>query len=140
MMQLNPYLSFDGNTEEAFNFYKSVFGGEFAFVMRYKDVPADVPMPNKNPADDNRIMHVSLPVGQSMLMASDAPSHLKLNQGNNLQISISVDSKEDADRIFSGLSAGGSVMMPMSDAFWGDYFGMFTDKFGVHWMISYRKA
>ena len=138
-MQLNPYLSFDGNTEEAFNFYKSVFGGEFAFVMRYKDVPADVPMPDKNPADDNRIMHVSLPVGQSMLMASDAPSHLKLNQGNNLQISISVDSKEDADRIFSGLSSGGSVMMPMSDAFWGDYFGMATDQFGINWMISFNE-
>jgi PhnB protein len=139
-MVLNPYLTFDGNTEEVFNFYKSVFGGDFAFVMKYKDVPADVPQPNKNPADDNRIMHIALPIGQSVLMASDAPGHVKLNQGNNVQISITVDSKEDADRIFSGLSAGGSVMMPMSDAFWGDYFGMFTDKYGIHWMISYRKA
>ncbi len=137
MPTLNPYVCFDGATEEAFNFYKSVFGGEFAMVMKYKDVPSDVP---KNEADDNRIMHIALKVGDNVLMGSDSPGHAKMNYGNNFNISVSVESKEEADRVFNGLAAGAKhIMMPMADAFWGSYFGMFTDKYGVQWMISYDK-
>lgn len=135
---INPYLCFDGITEEVFNFYKSVFGGEFAMVMKFKDVPSDVPMPDASEADANRIMHISYPIGGNVLMGSDSPGHIKMNYGNNFNISVSVESKEEADRVFNGLSAGAKhIMMPMADAFWGSYFGMFTDKYGVQWMISY---
>ncbi len=134
-MKLNPYLNFDGNAEEAFRFYQSVFGGEL-FVQRMDSVPGmEIPDSEKN-----RAMHVSLPIGKGQhLMASDClPSqgHV-LNMGNNNYISVSPDSREEADRIFNGLSAGGKVEMPMEDMFWGDYFGSFTDKFGVCWMINF---
>ena len=136
MPSLNPYLNFNGNTEEAFNFYKSVFGGEFAVVSRFKDIPAEF----KGPAhEDNKIMHISLPVtGGNLIMGSDVPESMhKVTMGNNVQISISPSSKEEADKLFNGLSAGGNVMMPMADAFWGAYFGMFTDRFGINWMINW---
>lgn len=134
-MKLNPYLNFDGNAEEAFRFYQSVFGGEL-FVQKMDSVPGmEIPENEKN-----RTMHVSLPIGNGQnLMASDClPSqgHV-LKVGNNNYISISPDSREEADRIFNGLSAGGKVEMPMEDMFWGDYFGSFTDKFGVCWMINF---
>jgi len=136
MPALNPYLHFNGNAEEAFNFYKSVFGGEFATVMRFKDVPAEY----KSPAhEDNKIMHMALPIaGGSVLMGSDVPDAMgKVSIGTNFTISISASSKQEADKLFNGLSAGGNVVMPMSDAFWGSYFGMFNDKYGVGWMINF---
>jgi PhnB protein len=136
MAALNPYLHFSDNAEEAFNFYKSVFGGDFQMVMRFKDAPPEVRGPDQVA---NKIMHISLPIGKSsLLMGSDMPEHYgKVNPGNNQNISITADSKEEADKLFNGLSAGGNVTMPISDAFWGSYFGMFTDKFGVSWMISF---
>jgi len=143
MPAVNVYLNFNGNCEEAFNFYKSVFGGEFSYLGRFKDMPAQE---GAAPMDDdmaNRIMHVSLPVGkETTLMGSDTggewATHFK--QGNNFSISINADNKEEADKLFAGLSADGQVTMPLADVFWGDYFGMFTDKFGINWMISFNQA
>lgn len=134
-MKLNPYLNFDGNAEEAFKFYQTVFGGEL-FVQKMETVPGlEIPDNEKD-----RAMHVALPIGKDQhLMASDClPSqgHV-LNVGNNNYISISPDSREEADRIFNRLSAGGKIEMPMEDMFWGDYFGSFIDKFGICWMISF---
>ena len=134
-MQMNPYLNFNGNTEEAFSFYKSVFGGDFAIVMRFGDNPQCSEM---SETDKERIMHIALPVdGGGMLMGTDALESMgqRLNVGNNFYISLSPSTREDADRIFSGLSDGGKVEMPMADMFWG-YFGSFVDKFGVQWMLN----
>jgi PhnB protein len=137
MSQINPYLNFPGNTEEAFLFYKSVFGNEFAMLMRFKDVPGMEKLP---PADQEKIMHIALPLGNgAMLMATDALESMgqKLNQGNNFYISVSTDSREEADGLYHSLSAGGNIEQPIGDAFWGAYFGMFRDRFGVQWMISF---
>ena len=137
MPAINPYLNFNDKTEEAFNFYKSVFGGEFQMLMRFKDTPPEHRMSASN-KEDEKIMHVSLPVGNNMLMGSDTPeAYGKVTAGTNMSISISVDSEAEADRIFNGLSAGGQATMPLAKAFWGSYFGMLTDKFGVQWMVSY---
>lgn len=137
-MKVNVYLNFDGNAEQAFNFYKSVFGGEFTFKMKMGDAP-DSEKLAKDELD--RIMHISLPLGgDTVLMASDiVPSagHV-LKQGNTNYISIHPDSRQEADRLFEGLSKGGSVEMPMADQFWGDYFGSFVDKFGIYWMINHN--
>jgi PhnB protein len=136
MPALNPYLNFNNTTEDAFNFYKSVFGGEFAMVMRFKDIPAEF----KGPAhEDNKIMHISLPItGGGVLMGSDVPEQMgKVEPGNNIQLSLAPSSREEADKLFNGLSAGGKVTMPMADAFWGAYFGMCEDKFGIRWMINF---
>ena len=137
MATINPYLNFDGNTEEAFNFYKSVFGGEFMALMRWKDAPEA----DKLPAGDReKVMHVSLPIWKgNVLMATDACKSMgrTLTVCNNFYISISPESEEEADRLFNGLSAGGQVTMPLHKAFWGAYFGMFTDKFGIQWMVNY---
>lgn len=132
---MNPYLNFNGNAEEAFNLYKSVFGGDFATVMRFKDNPqcGDI-----SEADKMLIMHIALPIdGGGMLMASDAVESLgqNLKVGNNVYISLSPETREEADRLFAGLSEGGKVEMAMSDMFWG-YFGCFADKFGVKWMLN----
>ena len=137
MTKLNTYLNFAGNTEEAFNFYKSVFGGEFAAVIRFKDMPMEGVKLSE--ADENKIMHIGLPVGKEMLMATDALESMgfKLVQGNNSYIMIGVDSKDEADRIFNALSAGGKVEMAMADQPWGDYYGSFWDKFGIGWMVDY---
>jgi PhnB protein len=136
MATLNPYLNFDGNCEEVFNFYKSVFGGEFATVMRYKEMPAEFQMPE---SEAQKIMHMALPIGQgSMLMGSDTPASMGPTViGSNVSISITAASEAEATRLFNGLSAGGQVTMPLDKAFWGDYFGMLTDKFGVQWLVSY---
>jgi PhnB protein len=136
MTVLNPYLNFDGNCEEAFNFYKSVFGGEFVTVMRFKDVPAEYQMAA---SESEKIMHVALPVGQNtILMGSDTPAAMgPTTPGANFYISIGTESEAEATRLFNGLSAGGQVTMPLDKAFWGAYFGMLTDKFGVQWMVSY---
>lgn len=139
MIKVNPYLNYDGQAEEAFTFYKSVFGGQFSSVFRMKDAPhAD----KLSEEEKSRIMHISLPVSDSItLMASDISASFghTLTVGNNVQISVHPDSREEADRIFNGLSAGGKIEMPLEDAFWGDYFGSFVDKFGINWMVNFSK-
>jgi PhnB protein len=141
MATINPYLNFNGNTEEAFNFYKSVFGGEFAAVMRFGDAPPCDEMPVAE-TDKDKIMHIALPIGDgNLLMATDMLDSMgqTLIEGNNYSISINAESRAEADKLFSGLSTGGKVEMPLADAFWGDYFGMLQDKFGVRWMVSYNE-
>lgn len=137
MKNVNPYLNFKGNTEEAFNFYKSVFGGEFLSVNRFKDTPEA----DRVPAHEReKIMHISLPIGNgTVLMATDALESMghKIEVGNNFHISIDADTKQEADELFKKLSSGGTVMIPMDKMFWGSYFGMCTDKFGVQWMVSF---
>lgn len=138
MALINPHINFNGNAEEAFTFYKSVFGGAFAQVFRYKDIPnPEFPIPEN---DHDKIMHIALPIGNhNVLMANDVPEFLgKVNENENRsKISISAESKEEADKLFNGLSAGGTVEMPMADSFWGSYFGMFRDKYGIEWMVDY---
>ncbi|MBP6182696.1 VOC family protein [Flavobacterium sp.] len=140
MAQINPHILFKGNTEEAFNFYKSVFGGEYAMLMRMKDLPND---PN-NPIseiDANKIIHIALPIGKSnILMGSDVAEQFmnqELVTGNRYTISISAESKEEADKLFNGLSAGGQIEIPIADSHWDTYFGMFADKFGIQWMVDF---
>lgn len=141
MATVNIYLNFKGNCEEAFNFYKSVLGGDFSYAARYKDMPPSEQMPIPSEAE-NKIMHISLPISkETMLMGSDAVGSWGAGyvQGNNFAISINTNSKAEADRVFNELSSGGKVDMPMQDTFWGDYYGMFTDKFGIGWMVSYNE-
>ena len=138
MTTVNVYLTFQGNCEEAFNFYKSVFGGDFGYVGRFKDMP---PVDGKSaPAKDaEKIMHISLPVSkETILMGSDTSEGFgpPVTVGNNFSVSITTDSKDNADNFFKKLSAGGQVGMPMGETFWGSYFGMFTDKFGINWMVN----
>jgi PhnB protein len=137
-MKVHPYLNFAGNAEEAFLFYKSVFGGEYSAVVRFKDLPMEgVTIP---PADEDKIMHIGLPIGEDeMLMASDALESLgqQVVQGNNMYISVHPDSRGEADRIFNALSQGADVEMPIGDQVWGDYFGSLKDKFGVGWMVNH---
>ena len=135
-MIFNPYLNFDGNAEEAFKFYQSVFGGEI-FLQRMSEAPGTENLPDD---EKKRVMHVSIPVGNGQfLMASDCVPSMghKLTVGNNNYISVTPDSREETERLFKGLSAGGKVEMPLEDMFWGDYFGSFEDKFGVRWMLNY---
>lgn len=136
MAKLNSYLNFDGTCEEAFNFYKTVFGGEFTYFSRMGDMAAM----EASDEDRNLVMHVSLPIGSDILMGSDVPTSMKslFKSGNNNYISITPDTREEADRIFNELSAGGEVEMPMEEMFWGDYFGSFKDKYGIYWMINYN--
>jgi PhnB protein len=140
MATINPYLLFNGNCEEAFLFYQSVFGGEFPYVGKFSDMPADATGGGSiSEEDKNRIMHISLPIGKdSILMGSDSNSASgPVIFGGNISISINTESKEEADRLFNGLSAGGNPFMPMNQTFWGAYFGMFVDKFGIHWMVNF---
>jgi PhnB protein len=140
MATVNIYLNFNGNCEEAFNFYKSVMGGEFSYVGRFGEMPPQEGQPPLPPEMKNLIMHIGLPVSkETSLMGSDtggewAPSYI---QGNNFSVSINTDSKAEADKLFNGLSEGGNVTMPMDKTFWGAYFGMFTDKFGINWMVNF---
>lgn len=138
MALINPYLHYNGNAEEAFNFYKSVFGGEFAMIARFKDLEnPEQPFPEE---EANKVMHIALPIGKTnVLMGSDVPNVLgKVNeQENRTKISISAESKEEADHLFNGLSAGGNVEMPIADSPWGSYFGMFRDKYGIEWMVDF---
>jgi PhnB protein len=137
MANINPHINFNGNAEEAFNFYKSVFGGEFAKIMRFKDLAsAEFPVAEH---EENKIMHIALPIGKSILMANDVPEILgKTNENENRsKIVISAESKEEADKLFNGLSAGGQIEMPISDSPWGSYFGMFRDKYGIEWMVDF---
>ena len=138
MAQINPYLHFNGNAEEAFTFYKSVFGGEFAMVVRFKDLSGPESPFSENEA--NKIMHIALPIGNSsVLMGSDTPEFMGKHNENETRskISISAESKEEADKLFNGLSAGGNAEMPIADSPWGSYFGMFRDKYGIEWMVDF---
>jgi PhnB protein len=140
MTTINPYLIFNGNCEAAFLFYQSVFGGEFPYIGKFEDMPAGDNTPELSEEEGNRIMHVSLPIGQAVLMGSDSNSASgDVVFGGNVSISVNVESKDEADRIFNGLSVGGNAYMPMADTFWGAYFGMFTDKFGINWMVNFDK-
>ena len=137
MARINPHINFNGNAEEAFNFYKSVFGGEFAKIMRFKDLAsAEFPVADN---EENKIMHIALPIGKSILMANDVPEILgRTNENENRsKIVISAESKEEADKLFNGLSVGGQIEMPISDSPWGSYFGMFRDKYGIEWMVDF---
>ena len=137
MATINPYLNFAGNTEEVFNFYKSVFGGSFTTLQRFKDTPEAARVP---PGEKEKIMHVALPIGKgNVLMATDALESMghKLTVGNNISLSVETESKQEAERMVAGLSSGGKVLMPLGDTFWGAYFGMVQDKFGIQWMVSY---
>ena len=138
MTTINPYLIFNGTCEEAFLFYKSVFGGEFPYIGKFKDMPMEGG-PEISAEDANRVMHVSLPIGDgSILMGSDSNAASgEVKMGDNVSLSINTDSREEADKLFNGLSSGGTVKMPMEKTFWGAYFGMFVDKFGIHWMINF---
>ncbi|WP_214070488.1 VOC family protein [Mucilaginibacter sp. dw_454] len=136
MAQIDPYLNFLGNTEEAFNFYKSVFGGEFKALQRFKDTPHGDSM---SAEDKERIMHVALPIGKNVLMGTDALESAghTLNFGNNISIAVSPESIEEMHRIFNGLAAGGQIQQPLEKMFWGAWFGMLVDQFGVQWMLNY---
>lgn len=137
MTRASLYLNFAGTSEEALAFYRSVLGGEFLGIMRYRDMPG---APEMSSADAEKVMHMTLPVGENlMLHASDTLESRGQNlvAGNNFSIMLEPESKAEADRLFNQLSAGGVVEMPMQDMFWGDYYGAFTDRFGVHWMINY---
>lgn len=139
MATINPYLTFNGNCEEAFTFYKSVFGGEFPYIGRFKDMPPTEGMTVPE-SEGEKIMHVSLGIGKdSYLMGSDSSEafgHATII-GNNFSISINADSEEEADKLFNALANGGKITMPLGKTFWGSYFGMLVDKFGIAWMMSY---
>jgi PhnB protein len=137
MVQINPHINFNGNAEEAFTFYKSVFGGEFAKIMRFKDLASPEFPIAENEA--NKIMHIALPIGKNILMGNDVPEIMgKTNENENRsKIAISTESKEEADKLFNGLSAGGQIEIPIADSPWGSYFGMFRDKYGIEWMVDF---
>jgi PhnB protein len=141
MATVNVYLTFDGQCEAAFLFYQSVFGGSFTYMGKYNEMP---PMGDDcqplSEEDGNRVMHVTLPISkETCLMGSDivATWTTDFQKGNNYSVSINTESKAEANRLFEGLSAGGHIKMPLEDTFWGAYFGMFTDKFGIHWMVNF---
>ncbi|WP_348798425.1 VOC family protein [Flavobacterium adhaerens] len=137
MAKINPHINFNGNAEEAFTFYKSVFGGEFTKIVRFKDLPTiEFPL-SENEA--NKIMHIALPIGANVLMANDVPEILgRTNENENRsKISIQTESKEEASRLFNGLSVGGQIEMPIAESPWGSYFAMFRDKYGIEWMVNF---
>ena len=136
MPTISPYMIFEGNTEQAFNFYKGVFGGDFLNVQRFKDIPEGSNLP---PAEKEKLMHIALPIGKAnTLMAGDALESMGNGRpGTNFQLCVESDSKEEADKIYNGLSVGGKNTMPISDTSRGSYFGMLTDKFGIEWMVNY---
>jgi PhnB protein len=138
MASVNAYINFNGNCGQAFDFYKSVFGGGFQAKMKFADMPGTEAM---SAEEKNRVMHVALPIGKNtVLMGSDWPSHLgAMVRGNSFSVAIAAESQAEADSLFQGLSADGQVTMPMSDAPWGAYFGMFTDKFGIQWLVNFDK-
>jgi PhnB protein len=138
MAEINPHINFNGNAEEAFTFYKSVFGGEFARVVRFKDLA--IPGVSIAEKEENKIMHIALPIGKgSMLMANDVPEHMgRTNENENRsKIFITAESKEEADKLFNGLSAGGQIEGPIGESPWGSYFGYFRDKYGIEWMVEF---
>jgi PhnB protein len=137
MALINPHINFNGNAEEAFNFYRSVFGGEFVRILRLKDISGpEFPVAEK---DANKIMHIALPIGKNILIGNDIPESMgKVNENENRsKISVSAESREEAGKIFSGLSAGGTVEVPIDDSPWGSYFGMLRDKYGIEWIVDF---
>ncbi|MDI5886245.1 VOC family protein [Flavobacterium yafengii] len=141
MALINPYLNYNGNAEEAFVFYKSVFGGEFAKIIRLKDISSRN-LGTEFPIAENeaeKIMLIALPIGKNILMANDVPESMgRVNENENRsKISISAESREEADKLFNGLSVGGNIEVPISESPWGSYFGMFRDKFGIEWMVDF---
>lgn len=137
MASINPHINFNGNAEEAFNFYSAVFGSKFSKVIRFKDMANEDFQVAEHEAE--KIMHIALPIGKNFLMGNDVPEILgRTNENENRsKIVIAAESKEEADQLFNGLSAGGSVEMPIGDSPWGTYFGMFRDKYGIEWMIEF---
>lgn len=137
MLTINPYINFNGNAEEAFNFYKSVFGGEFAKIIRFKELESSEFPVSENEAD--KIMHIALPIGGNTLLANDVPESMgRVNENENRsKIAISAETKEEADKVFNGLSAGGTVEVPMDESPWGTYFAMFRDKYGIEWTVEF---
>jgi PhnB protein len=137
MATINPHINFNGNAEEAFTFYKSVFGGAFTKIIRFKDL--SIPEHSIAESEANKIMHIALPIGNSILMANDVPDFLgRVNENENRsKIFVTAESREEADKLFNGLSAGGTVEMPIGDSPWGSYFVMFRDKFGIEWMVEF---
>jgi len=141
MASVSTYLNFGRNTEEAFNFYKSIFKTEFAGngIMRFKDIPPSEKMPPLPDADKDLVMHISLPItGGHLLMGSDAPESLgfKVNQGNNVYLNLQPDTRKETERLFKALSEGGKVEQELQEMFWGDYYGSCRDRFGIHWMVA----
>ncbi len=137
MPLINIWMNFNGNAEEAFTFYQSVFGGEFAKIVRFKDISSpEFPVPEK---EAQKIMYIALPIGKNLLIANDVPEVLgRVNENENRsKISVSAESKEEADRLLNGLSAGGTIEMPFGDSPWGSYAGMFRDKYGIEWTIEF---
>lgn len=139
MATVNVYLTFNGNTEEAFNFYKSVFGGEFSYMGRFNEIPVDESCPPIPDNELNRIMHVSLPISkETVLMGSDSTSFSgNITFGNNFSISVNAESKNEANELFNKLAQNGTITMPLNDTFWGAYFGMLIDQFGIQWMVNF---
>ncbi|MCC6701791.1 MAG: VOC family protein [Fluviicola sp.] len=139
MASIHPHINFNGNAEEAFLFYQSVFGGTFTKVVRFKDLASDEFQVPEHEA--NKIMHIELPIGNSLLMANDVPEIFgPTNENENRsKIVIHAESKAEADQIFNGLSVGGNVEMPISDSLWGTYFGMFRDKYGIEWIVEFNQ-
>ena len=139
MAKINPHINFNGNAEEAFTFYKSVFGGEFTKVIRFKDIAsAEFPVAKK---EENKIMHITLAIGKNgKLMANDVPESLgRTNENENRsKIVVNTESKQEADKLFSGLSVGGQIEAPIGDGPWGSYFGCFRDKYGIEWIVEYE--
>lgn len=137
MAQINPHINFNGNAEEAFHFYQSVFGGAFTQIIRFKDLESpEYPVAEK---EANKIMHIALPIGNSVLMGNDVPEilgHVDENE-NRSKIVITAESREEADHLFNGLTVGGTIEYPMSESPWGSYFGMFRDQYGIEWMVSF---
>ncbi|MCU4157525.1 VOC family protein [Carboxylicivirga sp. A043] len=137
MATINPYINYNGNCEEAFLFYQSVFGGDFEYMGRYKDMPSEEPMAEE---EANMIMHISLRISkETVLMGSDTHEAFgpPCELGTNISISVNTDSEQEAETLFTGLSASGQINMPLGKTFWGAYFGMLTDKFGISWMVNY---
>lgn len=137
MALINPHINFNGNAEEAFHFYKAAFGGEFSKIIRLKDLASpEFPVAE---IDANKILHIALPIGKNTLMGNDIPESMgRVNENENRsKIVVSAESRDEADHIFNGLSAGGSVEMPISDSPWGTYFAMFRDKYGIEWMVEF---
>lgn len=140
MANINPHVNFNGNAEEAFQFYRSVFGGEFSKIVRFKDMASEEFQVPESEA--NKIMHIALPIGNSLLMANDVPSFMgRTNENENRsKIVIHAESRAEADQLFNGLSVDGQVEMPMADSPWSTYFGMFRDRYGIEWMIEHASV
>ena len=137
MSTINPHINFNGNAEEAFTFYKSVFGGEFVKMIRFKDIAS--PEFHVGDSDADKIMHIELPIGENVLMGNDVPEYMgRVNENENRsKIAVNAESREEADRLFNGLSAGGQVEMPIAESPWGSYFAMFRDKYGIEWTVDF---